>query len=55
MLNSGEGGFLLTDDDTIAAKAMCYAGSYEKLYVKHSCPRGAGARGTAGGKGQNAR
>jgi dTDP-4-amino-4,6-dideoxygalactose transaminase len=39
MLNSGEGGFLLTDDDEIAAKAMCYAGSYEKLYVKHSsCP-----------------
>ena len=39
MLNSGEGGFLMTNDDEIAAKAMCYAGSYEKLYVKHSsCP-----------------
>jgi dTDP-4-amino-4,6-dideoxygalactose transaminase len=39
MLNSGEGSFLMTNNDEIAAKAMCYAGSYEKLYVKHSsCP-----------------
>lgn len=35
MLNSGEGGFLLTNDDVMAAKAICYAGSYEKLYTKH--------------------
>jgi dTDP-4-amino-4,6-dideoxygalactose transaminase len=39
MLNSGEGGFLVTNDDELAAKAICYAGSYEKLYKKHaSCP-----------------
>jgi dTDP-4-amino-4,6-dideoxygalactose transaminase len=36
MLNSGEGGFLVTDDDELAAKAICYAGSYEKLYKKHA-------------------
>eukprot|EP00587_Corethron_hystrix_P003974 CAMPEP_0113319578 /NCGR_PEP_ID=MMETSP0010_2-20120614/13718_1 /TAXON_ID=216773 ORGANISM="Corethron hystrix, Strain 308" /NCGR_SAMPLE_ID=MMETSP0010_2 /ASSEMBLY_ACC=CAM_ASM_000155 /LENGTH=434 /DNA_ID=CAMNT_0000177163 /DNA_START=147 /DNA_END=1451 /DNA_ORIENTATION=- /assembly_acc=CAM_ASM_000155 len=35
MLNSGEGGFLLTDDDDIAAKAAVYAGAYEKLANKH--------------------
>ena len=35
MINSGEGGFLLTDDDEMAAKAICYAGAYEKLYQKH--------------------
>lgn len=28
ILNSGEGGFLLTDDDDIAAKAILYAGGY---------------------------
>jgi len=39
MLNSGEGGFLVTNDDELAAKAICYAGSYEKLYKKHAlCP-----------------
>jgi hypothetical protein len=36
MLNSGEGGFLVTNDDELAAKAICYAGSYEKLYKKHA-------------------
>jgi len=36
MINSGEGGFLLTDDDEMAAKAICYAGAYEKLYQKHA-------------------
>ncbi|CEM39222.1 unnamed protein product [Vitrella brassicaformis CCMP3155] len=35
LLNSGEGGFLATNDDVIAAKAICYAGCYEKLYEKH--------------------
>ena len=35
LLNSGEGGFLSTNDDDIAAKAILYAGSYEKLYQKH--------------------
>lgn len=35
MLNSGEGGFLCTDDEDVAAKAILYAGSYEKLHLKH--------------------
>lgn len=35
MLNSGEGGFLLTNDDELAAKMILYAGAYEKLYQKH--------------------
>jgi dTDP-4-amino-4,6-dideoxygalactose transaminase len=35
MLNSGEGGFMCTNDDEYMAKAMCYAGCYEGLYSKH--------------------
>jgi len=35
MINSGEGGFLLTDDPIIAAKAAVYAGAYEGLSAKH--------------------
>merc|ERR1719231_1505796 len=35
MINSGEGGFLCTDDDEIAAKAICYAGCYEGLVAQH--------------------
>jgi len=35
MLNSGEGGFLLTDDPDIAARTAVYAGAYEKLASKH--------------------
>jgi len=35
MINSGEGGFLLTDDPLIAAKAAVYAGAYEGLAGKH--------------------
>lgn len=35
MINSGEGGFLCTDDDEIAAKAICYAGCYESLIEQH--------------------
>jgi len=35
MINSGEGGFLLTDDPDIAAKAAVYAGAYEGLAAKH--------------------
>jgi len=35
MINSGEGGFLLTDDPWIAAKAAVYAGAYESLSSKH--------------------
>merc|ERR1712238_375412 len=33
MINSGEGGFLLTDDADIAAKCAVYAGAYEGLPV----------------------
>jgi len=35
MINSGEGGFLLTDDAEIAAKTAVYAGAYEGLSSKH--------------------
>eukprot|EP00751_Fragilariopsis_kerguelensis_P042247 CAMPEP_0171023002 /NCGR_PEP_ID=MMETSP0736-20130129/31866_1 /TAXON_ID=186038 /ORGANISM="Fragilariopsis kerguelensis, Strain L26-C5" /LENGTH=447 /DNA_ID=CAMNT_0011462141 /DNA_START=130 /DNA_END=1475 /DNA_ORIENTATION=+ len=36
MINSGEGGFLLTDDPDIAARTAVYAGAYEGLSAKHS-------------------
>lgn len=36
MINSGEGGFLLTNDDEIAAKCAVYAGAYEGLAAKHA-------------------
>ena len=35
MINSGEGGFLLTDDPEIAAQTAVYAGAYEALHSKH--------------------
>lgn len=35
IMNSGEGGFILTDDDHIMAKAIIHAGSYEELFMKH--------------------
>lgn len=35
MINSGEGGFLLTDDPSIAAQTAVYAGAYEGLASKH--------------------
>ena len=35
MINAGEGGFFCTDDPTLAAKAICYAGCYEKLIEQH--------------------
>jgi dTDP-4-amino-4,6-dideoxygalactose transaminase len=35
MINSGEGGFLLTDDPEIAAQTAVIAGAYEGLAVKH--------------------
>jgi dTDP-4-amino-4,6-dideoxygalactose transaminase len=35
MINSGEGGFLLTDDADIAARTAVYAGAYEALSGKH--------------------
>mmetsp|Transcript_20377 Transcript_20377/g.31910 ORF Transcript_20377/g.31910 Transcript_20377/m.31910 type:complete len:435 (-) Transcript_20377:104-1408(-) len=36
MINSGEGGFLITDDAEIAAKCAVYAGAYEGLAAKHT-------------------
>uniref|UniRef100_A0A7S3V843 Aminotransferase class I/classII domain-containing protein n=1 Tax=Chaetoceros debilis TaxID=122233 RepID=A0A7S3V843_9STRA len=35
MINSGEGGFFLTDDPLMAAKCAVYAGAYESLNGKH--------------------
>lgn len=35
MLNSGEGGVVVTNDEVIAAKCIIAAGGYEKLYLKH--------------------
>jgi dTDP-4-amino-4,6-dideoxygalactose transaminase len=35
MINSGEGGFLLTDNEDIAAQTAVYAGAYEGLSAKH--------------------
>ena len=35
MINSGEGGFLLTDDPEIAAQTAVIAGAYESLSAKH--------------------
>merc|ERR1712087_453072 len=35
MINSGEGGFLLTDDPEIAAQTAVIAGAYESLHAKH--------------------
>ena len=34
-LSSGEGGILCTDDQTLAAKALLYAGSYEGRWDRH--------------------
>lgn len=36
MINSGEGGFLLTDDPEIAAQTAVIAGAYEGLSAKHT-------------------
>lgn len=35
MINAGEGGMLVTDDEEIIAKAILYAGSFETCYKKH--------------------
>ncbi|MGK7926959.1 MAG: aminotransferase class I/II-fold pyridoxal phosphate-dependent enzyme [Spirulina sp.] len=37
LLNSGEGGFLCTNDETIATYCILAAGCYESLYKKHIC------------------
>merc|ERR1719171_483296 len=36
VINSGEGGFLTTDDDEMMAKAIYLSGAYEKRYSKHA-------------------
>ena len=36
MLNSGEGGFALTENDEHAARLIMITGAYEKLYHKHT-------------------
>eukprot|EP00941_MAST-03F_sp_MAST-3F-sp1_P001000 g1000.t1 len=40
LMNSGEGGILLTNDDEIMGKAICSAGCYEDYMLKHKefCP-----------------
>lgn len=35
MIDGGEGGILVTDDEEVAFKAMLYAGCYEQNYRKH--------------------
>jgi len=35
LINSGEGGFLVTDDEEVAVRAILCAGSYEYLYKSH--------------------
>ena len=34
-MSAGEGGIFITNDDEHAAKAVLYAGSYERLWMKH--------------------
>lgn len=34
VINSGEGGFVVTSDDAIAAKAIYLSGAYERRYGK---------------------
>ena len=34
-MSAGEGGIFITDNDEYAAKAVLYAGSYERLWTKH--------------------
>lgn len=42
-LNSGEGGFLCTDDEDIAARVIVAAGGYEKFFMTHFAAPGAEA------------
>ncbi|MGB4834373.1 MAG: aminotransferase class I/II-fold pyridoxal phosphate-dependent enzyme [Candidatus Moraniibacteriota bacterium] len=37
LLNGGEGGILVTDDQDIIAKAVIMSGAYEKNWQRHSC------------------
>eukprot|EP00892_Ulva_mutabilis_P007538 jgi/Ulvmu1/5156/UM021_0173.1 len=40
-INSGEGGFMCTDDEEIAAKVIVAAGGYEKFFMSHITAPGA--------------
>lgn len=44
LLNSGEGGILITDDADIAARAVIMSGAYEHNWKKHAVPAEAFAR-----------
>lgn len=35
IIDGGEGGILVTDDEEVSAKAILYAGSYERLWTRH--------------------
>ncbi|WP_423064217.1 aminotransferase class V-fold PLP-dependent enzyme [Candidiatus Paracoxiella cheracis] len=35
MINAGEGGIFVTDDEDLCAKAILYAGAYERLWKSH--------------------
>lgn len=41
MIDGGEGGIMVTDDEDVAYRAMLYAGCYEKNYRKHYWTEGA--------------
>lgn len=36
VINSGEGGFIVTDDDAVCAKLIYLSGAYERRYLKHA-------------------
>ncbi len=40
MINSGEGGILITDDAELVARAVIMSGAYEHNWQKHNRPRG---------------
>lgn len=44
LLNAGEGGILITDDEELAARAVIMSGAYETRWAKHSGIAEAGAR-----------
>jgi len=44
MINGGEGGILITDDDEIIAKAVIMSGAYEHNWQKHNLPVNAFAK-----------
>lgn len=55
LLNSGEGGILITDDADLVARAIIMSGAYEHNWRKHQAPEGdnTGALEAAFGRWQN--